>query len=64
VQQVVVDALKKIGASDKASGILTSDQALAQYYQSLGVGFLAVGSDVGVLVAGLNQLLQKFRDDG
>ncbi len=61
VQQVVVDALKLIGASDKASGILTSDLKLALQYQALGVGFLAVGSDVGVLVSGLNQLLQKFR---
>jgi len=35
---------------------------LAQLYRSLGVGFLAVGSDVGVLVAGLRQLLKTFRD--
>ena len=62
VKAVVVDALKKIGKSSKASGILTSDVALAQLYQSLGVGFLAVGSDVGILVSGLNQLVQKFRD--
>lgn len=61
VQQVVVDALNTIGQSDKASGILTSDVELALQYQALGVGFLAVGSDVGVLVAGLNQLRAKFR---
>jgi 4-hydroxy-2-oxoheptanedioate aldolase len=64
VQKIVVDALKTIGASNKASGILTSDGALALHYQSLGVGFLAVGSDVGVLVSGLNQLLKKFREGG
>jgi len=62
VKAVVIDALKRIGASSKASGILTSDVALAQLYRSLGVGFLAVGSDVGVLVAGLRQLLKTFRD--
>jgi 4-hydroxy-2-oxoheptanedioate aldolase len=63
VQQVVIDALQLIGASPKASGILTSDVALALQYQALGTGFLAVGSDVGVLVAGLNLLRQKFRPD-
>jgi len=63
VQAVVVDALKRIGRSDKAAGILTSDVGLAQQYQAMGVGFLAVGSDVGVLNMGLNQLLHKFRDD-
>jgi 4-hydroxy-2-oxoheptanedioate aldolase len=62
VQKVVVDALKAIGKSGKASGILTSDVELARQYQALGVGFLAVGSDVGVLTSGLNQLLLRFRD--
>lgn len=61
VQQIVVDALKRIGRSGKASGILTSDVELARQYQSLGANFLAVGSDVSVLVSGLNQLRQKFR---
>ncbi len=60
VQKVVVDALTRIGASKKASGILTSDISLALQYQAMGVGFLAVGSDVGVLVAGLKQLRERF----
>ena len=60
VQGVVVDALTRIGASKKASGILTSDTTLALQYQAMGVGFLAVGSDVGVLVAGLKQLRERF----
>lgn len=61
VQQIVVDALETIGKSDKAAGILTSDVNLALQYQAMGVGFLAVGSDVSVLVSGLHQLRQKFR---
>jgi 4-hydroxy-2-oxoheptanedioate aldolase len=61
VQNVIVDALLRIGRSDKASGILTSDINLSRQYQALGVNFLAVGSDVGVLVSGLNQLLERFR---
>jgi 4-hydroxy-2-oxoheptanedioate aldolase len=64
VQRIVVGALERIGKSDKASGILTSDVRLALQYQSMGVNFLAVGSDVGVLTAGLNQLLKTFRGDG
>ncbi len=61
VQKVVLDALKRIGASTKASGILTSDTTLSAQYQTMGVGFLAVGSDVGVLVAGLKQLRERFQ---
>ncbi len=61
VQKVVVDALKRIGDSAKASGILTSDPALSAQYKAMGVNFLAVGSDVGVLVAGLKQLRERFQ---
>jgi 4-hydroxy-2-oxoheptanedioate aldolase len=60
VQKVVVDALQRISASKKASGILMSDPALSAQYQAMGVSFLAVGSDVGVLVAGLKQLRERF----
>lgn len=60
VQAVVLDALTRIRSSGKAAGILTSDQALAQEYRELGVEFLAVGSDVGVLRAGLSALKAKF----
>ncbi len=61
VQKLVVDALTRIGASTKASGILTSDVALCAQYKAMGVNFLAVGSDVGVLVAGLKQLRERFQ---
>ncbi|MCA0044829.1 aldolase/citrate lyase family protein [Celeribacter litoreus] len=60
VQEVVVSTLKRIKAAGKAAGILTSDQKLAQEYRELGVEFLAVGSDVGVLRAGLVGLKAKF----
>ncbi|MBW6417542.1 aldolase/citrate lyase family protein [Celeribacter sp. PS-C1] len=60
VQAVVVETLKRIKAAGKAAGILTSDQPLAQSYRELGVEFLAVGSDVGVLRAGLTGLKAKF----
>lgn len=60
VQAAVVGALKAIRAAGRASGILTSDKALAAQYRSLDVGFLAVGSDVGVLSAGLRTLRERF----
>ena len=60
VQAAVVGALEKILHSPKASGILTSDMALAHQYRDMGVNFLAVGSDVGVLVSGLRQLRESF----
>ncbi|MGB0904170.1 MAG: 2-keto-3-deoxy-L-rhamnonate aldolase, partial [Mangrovicoccus sp.] len=59
-QEVITKALAKIHASGKASGILTSNRDLAKSYAELGVGFLAVGSDVGVLVSGLQDLRAAF----
>lgn len=60
VQEAVLDALRRIKASGKAAGILSSDPALLQTYQQMNLGFLAVGSDVGVLSAGLRALRAKF----
>lgn len=60
VQATVADTLTRIMASGKAAGILTSDTALANSYASMGVDFLAVGSDVGVLLGGLKALRAKF----
>ena len=61
VQEAVQDALMRIRAAGKAAGILTSDRALAAGYAKMGVEFLAVGSDVGVLRAGLSALSAAFR---
>lgn len=60
VQAVVRDALTRIMAAGKAAGILTSDKALAKSYAEMGVGFLAVGSDVGVLSSGLRALRTMY----
>lgn len=60
VQAVVRDALTRIRAAKRAAGILTSDRKLAQGYAEMGVEFLAVGSDVGVLRAGLAALRNAF----
>ncbi|MCI4665108.1 MAG: HpcH/HpaI aldolase/citrate lyase family protein [Neomegalonema sp.] len=60
VQDVVSDVLSRIHAAGKAAGILTSDRTLAQGYAEMGVEFLAVGSDVGVLSGGLKALRAAF----
>lgn len=60
VQEVVVSTLTRIRAAGKAAGILTSDQTLAAQYKEMGVEFLAVGSDVGVLRAGLTVLRAAY----
>lgn len=60
VQEAVRDALTRIRAAGLAAGILTSDQALAKGYAEMGVEFLAVGSEVGVLATGLRELRKTF----
>ncbi len=53
VQAAIRDALLRIHAAGKASGILTSDPVQQKAWHDLGVGFLAIGADVSVLRAGL-----------
>ncbi|MGJ8514439.1 4-hydroxy-2-oxoheptanedioate aldolase [Carnimonas bestiolae] len=61
VQQVVVDALTRLGEVGKPAGILTSDLTLAQHYLTLGAAFVAVGSDIGLFTAALSKRLSEFR---
>lgn len=61
VQKEIVSAIKKINASQKASGILTFGRKLAHSYHDLGVNFIAVGSDVGGLVSALKELRSDFK---
>lgn len=63
VQTAVEDALGRIQACGKAAGILTSDNALARRYLELGATFVAVGSDVGLLVSASSALLKQFRPE-
>lgn len=60
VQEMVEDALHRIRAAGKAAGILSSDPQLCARYAEIGVEFLAVGSDVGVLMNGLKGLRSRF----
>lgn len=60
VRQVVENALSRIHAAGKPSGILTSDRTLAQHYLDLGSTFVAVGSDIGLLRQAAQALRASF----
>jgi 4-hydroxy-2-oxoheptanedioate aldolase len=60
VQAAIDNAIRRINATGKASGILTSDITLARHYLDLGAIFVAVGTDVTVLSKGLDTLVKTF----
>ncbi|QCP53578.1 2-dehydro-3-deoxyglucarate aldolase [Trinickia violacea] len=61
VQAVIEDSIRRIVAAGKPAGILTPDEALARRYIELGCTFTAVGSDVGILGRGAEQLAARFK---
>lgn len=61
VVMVIDDAVRRIKACGKAPGILTGDVKLAQHFIEIGCLFTAVGSDLGVLVNGAEQLASMFK---
>ena len=62
VQAQVFDAIARIVGGGKACGILTSNLDQGRDYLAAGCSFVAVGTDVGVLVNGLKTLRQQFDD--
>lgn len=60
VVKVVEDAIRRVRRAGKAAGVLTSDLKLANRYMELGATFIAIGSDVGILVAGAQNLRAGF----
>jgi len=63
VQAAVENALARIVGAGKAAGILTSNSQLAKRYLELGATFVAVGSDVGLLVNASSALARQFRGE-
>ncbi len=61
VQKAIEGAIKRITQAGKAAGILTTDNALAKHYMSLGATFVAVGLDTQLLVRGTNALVSEFK---
>jgi len=61
VTVVIEDTIKRIQACGKPVGILTPDETLAKRYIELGCAFVAVGSDLGILARGSEQLAARIR---
>ena len=61
VVAAIDDAIGRIKACGKAPGILTGDEALARHFIERGCLFTAVGSDVGILARGSEQLAARFK---
>jgi len=60
IQLTTGSPIKKIIASGKAAGTLTSDPALAQHYLELGCTFVATGIDILILANGARKLAADF----
>ena len=61
VQAAIEDAIARIIQAGKAPGILTSDEAQARHYLSLGALFVAVGLDGQILMRQTTALAAKFK---
>ncbi len=61
VVKVIDDAMARIKACGKASGFLTPDEKLARHYVDMGVTFVAVGSDLGILARQSEALAARFK---
>jgi len=60
VQEAIDDAMRRIVASGKAGGILATDERFARRMIAAGCRFVAVGTDVSVLMRGARSLLQAY----
>lgn len=60
VKQAIEDNVHKIIASGKVAGTLTSDTAQAKKYMELGVGFVAVGLDVSLMMQAIRKRAEEF----
>jgi 4-hydroxy-2-oxoheptanedioate aldolase len=61
VQAAIEHGIARILAAGKAPGILVADETLARRYLALGAIFVAVGSDIGLLVKATSSLAERFR---
>jgi 4-hydroxy-2-oxoheptanedioate aldolase len=61
VQAAITDAAKRIRAAGKSAGILTGSADGAEALFEKGFNFIAIGSDVGILARGAENLARRFR---
>ncbi len=62
VQAAISDACRRAQAIGKPIGILAPVEADARRYFADGFGYVAIGSDVGILAAGSSSLVARMRD--
>ncbi len=60
VQNAIEDAIRRIRASGRAAGILSTDEIQSHRYLSLGSTFVAVGLDGNLLMRATQDLARKF----
>ncbi len=63
VVEAIASAFARIRATGKAAGSLAADEAVARDYLGRGCGFLAVGTDTGLLATATRQLAARFKGD-
>ncbi|NSZ61163.1 4-hydroxy-2-oxo-heptane-1,7-dioate aldolase (plasmid) [Agrobacterium tumefaciens] len=61
MQATIIDTLKRIRAAGKPAGVLTGDPVLQKSAVEVGVDFMGVGVDVGLLARGAEALLEKSK---
>lgn len=60
VRTAIIDAFERIRQAGKARGIMTLDPAQARDYRDLGADFMAIGTDVTLLVSASERLRLEF----
>lgn len=60
VRAAIIDGFSRIRSAGKARGILTLDPAQARDYRELGADFMAIGTDVTLLVSASERLRREF----
>lgn len=63
VQSAIEYCIARIVAANKAPGILMADEKFARRYIELGAKFVAVGSDIGLLVQATSLAVKKYKSD-
>jgi 4-hydroxy-2-oxoheptanedioate aldolase len=61
VQKAILAVPARCAKAGKPAGILTAAEADAQRYVDAGFRFVAVGSDISILVRGSDALVQRFK---
>ncbi len=59
---IIQDAIRRIAATGKAAGILTTNETLAHRHIQLGCSFIAVGIDASLLKRAAEDLVRKFKE--